>query len=672
MIGDRFIQIVRYLEKNNVVSYKEIAQQLHLKERQVRYDIERINDVLIDNEIIPIEKCAKGILRYTHCEGINALFEVNPLIYTNEQRFHFIYLISLFDTANLNLRKLSEDFEVSRSSIKNDVNLVSKLLHENNLELSYRGTFCLQGSSFERYQLMSKEFTKYIYMYGRKRANFNAYELYAMEIFKRAYHNLDVKKMITWMKEYLEEKNIVLTDASFRWYIANIMVTFWFFINEQKHPFEKISDHALHHMIEDDKLKEIESIIKLSLDNRKRFLVERLLDYTNHTYLHTQESEEVCAKIVTQLISKMVVKMNFNFGNDTILYEGLLNHMQPLMQRIYDNVEINKGDVPLLQEEEQRVISKVAEAISEIDELRALKSEIEMIYIAFHFIAGLKRRASMKNKKVLLVCGLGYALTKMVEESLQSEFQIEIMDVIPSYKLHLYEYLDAVDIVITTMRIEIELNKPLIFINPFLQEEDYLKLSKANISRKKLLPNYFGIYSRLDFLSHNDQEKVMSVMQEELGYSNIRNYKNVLSLIDILRFDHIQLLENVDLEVHKDNLLGLFKLEKSTNLNLRNEDFEEYKTVWMDDDCMLLHNRQMQSVVKTKMSMIVLRQPSGYAKRNIRVMFLCVSKEPLENILAIKQLSKLCMRTNFIHNMKQSTCTEDIYQKLLYYVNKVK
>lgn len=672
MIGDRLIQIVKYLEKNNVTSYKEIATHLNLKERQIRYDVERINDVLIDHKITPIEKCSKGVLKYIHSNEINSLFEINPLIYTNEQRFDFIYLIALFDTKNLNLRKLSEDFEVSRSSIKNDVNLVTKLLKDKGLQLSYDTMFQLKGSHFERYQLMSKEFVKYIYMYGRKRSNFNAYEKYAMLIFSNAYHNLDVKNMITWIKNYLEEENIVLTDSSFRWYIANIMVTFWFFLKEKNHPFENISDDATHSEIKENQLKEIEDTIKVTLDNQKRLIIERLLDYTNHAYFHNEENEETCSRIVTQLIGKMISKTNFNFGNDTIVYEGLLNHMQPLLQRIQDGVEIATGDIPYLSEEERKVIAQVKEAISEVKLLSDLKSEVEIAYLSFHFIAGLKRRASMKNKRILLVCGLGNALTKMVEETLQSEFQVEIINVIPSYKLHLYQNLDSVEIIVTTMKIEIELKKPLIYINPFLQEEDYMKLSKAGISRKKLLPNYFGIYSRLDFLSHNDQEKTMNVIQEELGYTNIRIYKNVLSLIDILRIENIQLLDEVDLEAFQDDLLNVFKLSNCANEVIKNEGFEEYKTVWMDDNCMLLHNVDIQSLIKTKMAMIVLKKPYHYQKRKIEVLFMCVSKEPLENILAIKQLSKLFMKTNFIKNVKQSICVEEVYQNLLYYVNKIK
>lgn len=671
MIADRLIQIVQYLEKNNTTSYKDIANELNLKERQVRYDIERINDVLIDHQLKAIEKCSKGILKYTHSDHINTLFEINPFIYTNEQRIDFILLIALFDTKNLNLRKLSEDFEVSRSSIKNDVNTVIKLLKEQGLHLAYNHEFILTGSNFARYQLMSKEFTKYIYMYGRKRVKFNAYEKYAMCIFKNAYQNLQVKEMITWIKRYLEERDIVLSDASFRWYIANIMVTFWYFLKEIEHPFDKISDHALHSEIDDEQLIQIEKIIDMDLDAHKRIIIERLLDYTNHAYFRNEESEEICSRIVATLISKMVTKLQFNFGNDAILYEGLLNHMQPLLQRIHDDVEISIGDMPQLSEEELFVIEQVKIAVNEIEELIHLKSDIEIAYIGFHFIAGLKRRASMKNKKVLLVCGLGYALTKVVEETLQSEFQIQIIDTIPSYKLHLYQHLEDVEVIISTMHIEIELNKPYVYINPFLQEEDYLKLSTAKIYRKKLLPNYFGIYSRLDFLPYHDREKVMQVIQEELGYTNVRNYKNVLSLIDILRLENIQLLDTLNLE-ESNALLELFKLEHCTNQVMKNEDFEEYKTMWMDDDCMLLHNINNHVITKSKMAMIVLKQPYHYGNKDIKILFACVSKEPLENILAIKQLSKLFMRTNLINQVKQCTCVEAVYQNLLYYVNKIK
>ncbi|NBK98580.1 MAG: hypothetical protein EOM50_11260 [Erysipelotrichia bacterium] len=99
--------------------------------------------------------------------------------------------------------------------------------------LSYEHKFILSGPVFSRYQMMSKEFRKYIYMYGRKRTVFNAYEMYAMHFFSDAYQGRNDKTLITWVKKYLEQRDIVLSDVSFRWYIANIMIMFYYFFKKK-------------------------------------------------------------------------------------------------------------------------------------------------------------------------------------------------------------------------------------------------------------------------------------------------------------------------------------------------------------------------------------------------------------------------------------------------------
>lgn len=46
MVKGRMLEIVRYLEKERMASYKEIAGVLELKERTVRYDVDCINNEL--------------------------------------------------------------------------------------------------------------------------------------------------------------------------------------------------------------------------------------------------------------------------------------------------------------------------------------------------------------------------------------------------------------------------------------------------------------------------------------------------------------------------------------------------------------------------------------------------------------------------------------------------
>lgn len=93
----------------------------------------------------------------------------------------------------------------------------------------------------------------------------------------------------------------------------------------------------------------------------------------------------------------------------------------------------------------------------------------------------------------MLVCGFGYGVIAMLKDSLVNDYQINIVESIPSYKLQDYKDWESIDFIITTSKIVIDLPKTIIEINPFLQEEDYLKFEEKGIKRKNVLTNYMSI-----------------------------------------------------------------------------------------------------------------------------------------------------------------------------------
>lgn len=651
MISDRLQQIAVYIEKHPQTSYKEIAAELTMKERQVRYDIDRINDILLEHKASIIEKQPKGVLVYSSTQPLSIWFDANIAMYSSQQRMDFIMLIALFHTQELNMRKLSEDFEVSRSSIKNDVNMVTQKLQDQGCQLQYDHGFTLHGNAFVLVECMVREFTRYIYMYGRSRNHFNAYETYAMQIFSDAWEQRDVKALITWVKEVLEAGQIVMTDASFRWYVASILVVFWHVLHGRSHPLQE-QEEPVSNDIDPDAWQRLEIILQVTLNEEQKGLILRYLNYTNRYHRPTRSDKETCYRLVSEMISKMAFRTGFNFGNDEILFTGLMNHLQPLLQRLHDHIQIPEGDLPLLNHEELRIANQLRECMEEIDEFKDLHSEAEVWYLAMHFIAGMKRRDSMKNKRVLLVCGLGYAIIKLVQETLQSEFQLEIIDTIPSYKLQSYQNWEQIDVVLSVMNIEIDCRVPIVFLHPFLSEEDYMKMNKAGIQRKKLLPNLFGIYSRLDFLEEPTRKRVMETMQSELGLRNVRFYKRLHSLRDLLR------IPDIHMNRHKDDLCQLFSLEDAVAPDFKASDLCEYPPLWRQADCHLYYTTSAAKVQRTRMTLSITEDHELY--------FCLISRDDLFHIPATHELLRLLTQTDFIQKAKEAQCVEEVYQLLLY------
>ena len=106
----------------------------------------------------------------------------------------------------------------------------------------------------------------------------------------------------------------------------------------------------------------------------------------------------------------------------------------------------------------------------------------------------------------------------MLREALLSEYQIEITDVIPLYKVPSYPNWHEVDYILSTVDIHGELPKPYLLIHPILRASDHIAIEELGIPRKELLSNFFHFSERLNFLASDDQKKIMDLLAQQLGY----------------------------------------------------------------------------------------------------------------------------------------------------------
>lgn len=673
MISDRIIQIVNFLQKKKVTSYREIAENLNLKDRYVRYDIDRINDLLMDKNLPLIDKQAKGMLTFPESVNQGDIFETVDFVFMPEQRVSFILLIALFDTENLNLRKLSKDFEVSRSSIKNDLAVVTQMLKKYDLTLVYDTSYQLNGNEHKQNEIMIQQFKRYIYIYGRNRKHFNAYEEYAKQILKSAFEDTPIKAIITWIKEFLDDLHCVLTDDSFKWYVASIMVSIWCVVKNKSHPLENILEEHIEMEQYEHYMEDLQALVRKPLDAKKRSMIMSLLMYTsrydgnkhNLPMLHTET-------IVQTLVHKMSKKMKLNFESDYILYDGLINHMSPLLGRILDNVEMSEEILSILSKDAYQVFEIVVKVIRDIEILQDIKNENEIGYLTIHFIASMKRLLDTKNKKILLVCGLGYGTTTLVRETLLSEYQVEITDTIPSYKLQSYTKWNEVDFVITTMKVEIECCRKLIQIQPIFTIEDYQKIDELGILRKNILSNYYAIKTKLDFLTKNDRLRVLEIIRNELGYSDIKIKKKIKYLSDLLAVDTIKIVNQVsswqDAVTQSAGLLQASSaIDERYTQNIVDcmNKLGFYSVI--DEQFALLHGSQNRGVHQTKISLLIVKEAVYFDDKKTNIVFCLASTDKKEHIPAVTGLLNLAKDTCFLEESQTYENEKEVYKQLLKY-----
>ena len=143
MFNGRMLNIIRHLKTQGESTYKEMAKELGVSERSVRYDVDRINDILSLEHLPEIEKHSKGVLKYPANLDLKGLEDGNEVVYTSRERMSILLLILMIRNEDLKINQLSEQFGVSRSTVKNDMAALDEELKKDEMGIGYSGHFYL-------------------------------------------------------------------------------------------------------------------------------------------------------------------------------------------------------------------------------------------------------------------------------------------------------------------------------------------------------------------------------------------------------------------------------------------------------------------------------------------------------------------------------------------------
>lgn len=673
MFNGRMLSIIRQIKLYGTTTYKEIAKDLEVSERSVRYDIDRINDTLSLEQLPVIEKHSKGVLCFPEGLNLKELEEESEVVYTGRERMSVLLLILLLRNDQLKLGALGERFRVSRSTVKNDMAALDESLKKSGLCIKYTDHFYLSGPRSKRISLLNQEFKKYINYLINPFTNYNSYEFYCIHIIHLAFEGISIPNVVLAVDKLLDDLGCTLTNTSYAWYMSNIMVVIWFIIHEKEYPLDvSVVPDFDRAKFEEFSVKLTEILGRQVSESYIRIMA-KLFDFTNKFAGLHEDVDPVYAESLTfSLISVMSQKLGLPFDKDKTLVEGLLNHMIPLIHRINGHVEIQDNMISLLGEEELKLFGLMKNVCQEIETLRDITNEDEMVYLTVCFMASIKRMKSTPYKRVLLVCGHGYGTTTMLKEALLSEYQIHIMDTIPLYKISSYPDWVGIDYVFSTIHLNNELPKPCIVVNPILQPEDRAAIERLGIPRKTILSSYYTIEQKLGFLDDDNRRRVMEVIEKELGYQTVRMTHNSHSFSSLLKFDCISLTDQPftwrQAAEESGRLLvnrGFVEEDYITSMIRFVEENEFYSV--SDGSFALLHGKGTDGIHESGLSLLINRKPVAFGDKKVRIIFCLASKDSKEHIPAVVTLMRMVKTTPLIRSLEECRTEEEIYQTILNY-----
>ena len=375
-------------------------------------------------------------------------------------------------------------------------------------------------------------------------------------------------------------------------------------------------------------------------------------------------NEEAVAEEITDKISDMI---NLRLREDKILITGLIDNLKFSIYRIKNDIQIINSVFKDLILNKDKNIEIVKKAVEETEkEFKINFTEYELAAMAYLVRASIKRTKRNNIKKVLLICGLGYGSSKILEESLKENYELDIVDVIPYYLADdLIPAYKEVDFILSTIEIhrqfEVSYGIPIIKINPVMQKEDFEKLAEYGIEKNKTSVSLKKLISIIENNTEiKDRQKLIDSLKNEFEDRIINDIqKTGYTLKKLLKKENVKFIDEA--ENWKEAIFQSGDLLVS-NKKVTSEYVEEMielvekhgPYIVLEEGIAMPHAGISENVLETGISLLVVNEkvslPEG---RNANIFLSFAAKNKNDNIDIMNDLFELITKYEFIDKVSK-------------------
>ena len=482
MLNSREIKILEFLIKHGDVPENRILEDNKINKRNFLYNLQNINAFLENMGLKKIERREK-LLYFDITQNLEKIYIVLNNIGKFDQKERIKILeYKLFFDEKLNLKKISEDLEVSKTTIKKDFHILKNILSEKNIKILYKnnfGYYIEYNNSEYKEWLKTKKIEELLFQNKKER---NIYLEYIKKIFLKNFGYINTNKVSAFLNDINENLKLNMKDDVYQILYSYLLVI----INENDRK-EKVSLLFIEKTMEFKIIKE--SLKKNNIENLDRVSIIKFVDFLmgitiNKLNLETWLNEEI---LIRKMMKEFFRYADLNVINDEVLFECLIYHLKPTIYRIKKGIHISNTIFNELIKNNDPILEITRKVVSVIEsEINISFPEDEVALLGYHFKASAARNSDCIKKKIILVCGLGVGTSKLLEHNLKEKFNMEIVAVIPYYKLD--EIINSeleIDLILTTLELKNIYNIPVLKINPLLDEKDINKISQYGVSKRK-------------------------------------------------------------------------------------------------------------------------------------------------------------------------------------------
>ena len=487
MLKKQHFEILKIIENESKLS--KVAELLNLTERSVRYKVDEINEEIGSKKIEIKKREFFSSITENDMDKLFDNIEESNYIYSQKEREELIILYTLMKKDNFLLKELADKLSTSKSTIRNDLKKLKKILLKYNIKL-------LQDEKLKYYFDYSEEDYRYfiaIYLY-----NYVSFDKKYNKIFfaDLSYFRKIIYKEIK--EEYINEievvsKRIKKAELDFMDETLNILVILMVISQKRE---EKNTNLILENIEILKNRKEYDQLKKIFPD----FTNLNLLFFTDYLFKISRDEKDVFIKFknwldISVAINKIVrtfeIENKIDLKNIDVFLDEIFYYIKPLIFRTKRKIKLKNSilkDVKKLYPSIFNFLKKNFYFLEEVIDEKV--SDEEIAYLVPFFYKALQNNNKI-NKKGILVTTYKENIALFLKEDIETEFLIDIDKILT---LKSFEQIEKdsenYDYILTTFSVEKDFVKEIehtkiIELNPILTEKDIKKLEEAGLKKNK-------------------------------------------------------------------------------------------------------------------------------------------------------------------------------------------
>ncbi|MDQ0974760.1 transcriptional antiterminator/mannitol/fructose-specific phosphotransferase system IIA component (Ntr-type) [Neobacillus niacini] len=476
-LKQRELQILDFLlNQENFITYKSISEELNLTERQVRYDLNNVENFLIKNQLDIIKKNHKrGIMVLEKDEVKNKLRLFKQFTTTQEYKYskkeiqYFILLKLLIADEIVPVSEFEDILFISRTSVLNHLSVIEEQLYSENLSLVHqtRKGYSISGPKIKRYSLFTRALMELI----------NIREIYSFlidneKVFSKQaelvlFNLVDIDYLYQALLECQEIEKFIGKVIDDRNYVLLLTIVMKIIKENNEWHFDPIIQNG-------QKQSEHEALLLNIIGNVK-----------GHS---TDNSHNNTTKFLEEIIEYISKAYHVDFTANHSFMTQLKAHIDSMVQRVTQSILVKNPIFHEFVSDYKELFLATKSACENAEKYLDTKiGDQEISFISIYFASEIRRQEDRKEKKakILIVCVEGLAISQMIMTQIKKIFEYGEVKTLPVREFN-REHLNNYDFIITTIDIPDVQSSKILKVNNYLQKKD-LEILQQHLSLKLVM-----------------------------------------------------------------------------------------------------------------------------------------------------------------------------------------